>query len=205
MHPSRSSVGIPVALTSQAFAHSPNATMPYRVDSGALTVTGGSSLVPGAWTELIASTADDADMVWLRAGSLQVSNLDTRALLDIGIGSVGNETSIIPSYPCGFSVAIETSGSLNSGSIPIFIPKGSRLSARLIAYQNSDQCIFDISLMKIPGRLRPSASRVVALGADRANARGTNMPTSNTYVTVATPNEPFRGLILCPSGGAGSS
>jgi hypothetical protein len=180
--------------------------MPYRVDGASASVTGGSSLVPGAWTQVIATTLDDTDMVWLRAGSLLLSNADTRAMLDIAIGSSGHETSVVPSYPCGFSAAIDASSSLYSaGTIPVFIPKGSRVSVRLTAYQNSANCTFDLSLMKIPGRLRPSASRVVALGADPANARGTNMPSNNTYVTIAVANEPFRGLIMCPLGGAGSS
>lgn len=93
----------------------------------ALTVTsGGSAHTKGAWTEIVAALSVDAVCISMNSTASVASNsVDTRCLVDIGVGGAGSEVVVIPNISVG-NKSSSTSGWL----FPIFVPKGSRVAFR---------------------------------------------------------------------------
>jgi len=101
------------------------------------TVTAAAALhLKGAYSTLIASTAFDWYGFWLGVGNTGVSATQTDQLLDIAIGAAASEQVILPNLLVGWR------GTQNLGPmmqfIPLFIPRGTRISARIQALITND-------------------------------------------------------------------
>jgi hypothetical protein len=120
-----------------------------------------------SWTELVATTTYDAyaiEVVW--AGSFTSATV-TDMLLDIGIGASSSETPIISNLQVGWT-------RVNSMVFPLFIPKGSRLSARAQALISADVIGVSVFLYGGPSGLPwPTFTICDAYGADTAASDGT--------------------------------
>jgi hypothetical protein len=98
--------------------------------AGTVVTLPGATNTKGAWTEMIAATAEpyQALMVGVQGGS-DVTASNASILLDIGIGASGSETTVIPNI-----VVITTTAELvtvpDSGAWLVNVPVGSRISAR---------------------------------------------------------------------------
>lgn len=93
-------------------------------------ITSGAIDTESAWTQLIASTARDAwgILVGFNRGAV---NAAVRSILcDIGIGGAGSEIALISNL-IGNSGLTTNVGHHNARFFPIFIPAGTRLSARV--------------------------------------------------------------------------
>jgi hypothetical protein len=164
---------------------------------GSATIT--ASATPGTKgtaTELIASTAHDAN--WIAVGLTGAASSSV-GLLDILIGAA-TEQVIVPDL---FYVARGSTASAGSYLVPIFIPKGSRISARVQSATVSGSIVVTIHL--IGGSLiggGQAAPAVSGYGAT-ASSLGTNIDpggTANTWsawteITAATERD-HRWLIL---------
>jgi hypothetical protein len=168
----------------------------------AVTVTAdAASHTVGAWAQLIAVTTTTTDFLTLNiSGAMSGSNVDTRGLLDIGIGAAASEVAVVTSIPVGF---------LANGmsiTIPLRVPKGSRLAARLQALIVSDTIGISAVTQSTTLPVR-SPSTLVTLNADTAASTSTTFATVSdtwTEVTAAT-TQPFRGLVAAMCGGVGNS
>lgn len=101
------------------------------------TITGGaSSNVKGSYVELTAATTRDADWVLVMVGNPSSLNV---TYIDIAIGAA-TEQVIIPDL-----AAYYTAGNSNNWLFPIFIPAGSRLTARC-ANANSGSATINVTL-----------------------------------------------------------
>ena len=135
----------------------------------------GASNAKGAWTQLIASAADDFH--WVEV----IFNGDTGAsrakLMDIGIGGAGAETVWIPDLVAGPVSVYQSAGVTVGGCRYVFPLKGkagTRLSSRgQVNNATAGTCNVVVRLFKArhPDRLR-TGSRVIAIGIDSANSRG---------------------------------
>ena len=199
-------VGIPAGKLYR-FQNRPERLWPNAVDINFSGTTITSSATPhavGAWTELIAVTSGEVDWLSLHINATASSAVDTRALVDIGIGAAAAEVMVVSSLPAGFTI-LEDSSKPVPGPIrfPSQIPKGSRISARLRALIASETAV--ITTNTLFGGLR-CGSVVDTYGADTAASQGTALPTTNTYVefTAAT-TDPYQALVLLPSGCAGTA
>src|SRR3990167_876276 len=104
---------------------SPNQFMGTNVTNGATPHTKNTT-----FTQLIAATTFDAQCVLVTVGSTAVSNANSSTLLDIAIGASTAETVIIPDLCAGWA---QDSGTAPGGRhyiFPLYIPSGSRVSAR---------------------------------------------------------------------------
>lgn len=124
----------------------------------------------GAWSELIASTAEDSYGVWVFLQGLAISATDTSCLVDIGLGAAASEVVVIPNIDAG------TADFANRGAkyffFPIFIPSGQRIAARAQAAMVSDLVTVAITLEK--RNAYPDVyARVTDYGAVTASSRGT--------------------------------
>lgn len=171
----------------------------FETSGGSHQVTG--SATPhalGAWTELIASTSADATWALVTIAGLSGSGTDTRALVNIGVGAGGAEQIVIDSLNAG-----STGGSVSVAvAIPVAIPAGSRVAAQMRSLIASDIAVVSVGLLADD---TPSPSSVDTIGADTANSRGTNMPTSDTYVQlIAATTQDYQALVLTAAGGGAS-
>jgi len=132
----------------------------------------------GAYAALIAATTYDSYGFWLRAAATFASSAISDMLIDIAIGA-SQENVIVPTFPIGWSAAANLGA--NRWWFPIFIPKGSAISARIQALIADATARVDIVLNGgtscMPGPLFAGCD---AYGIDEANSRGTIHTPGNT-------------------------
>lgn len=124
-------------------------------------------------TQLIASTAADSYGIFVHVHNNATSNASTATLLDIMRGGAGSETVLIPDLMAGWALPVSTSNAWRTYFFPIFIPSGTRLSARSQSLVASKTCSVGITLLQRPTQLGFVGTRVTAYGVDAANSRGT--------------------------------
>lgn len=89
-------------------------------------VSPGAANVKGAWTQLIAATAARSAGMVLQWQLVAAGD----HLLDIGVGGAGAEVAIVSNLP-GTAIGVANGNVQNVYRIPIAIPLGSRVSARM--------------------------------------------------------------------------
>jgi hypothetical protein len=105
------------------------------------TVTGaGTAHTKGSWTSLIDPTTYDTYGLYLTIAGTNASATRTDALVDIGIGPSGggSEQVIIPNMIAGWRGTANTLAAMGL-YLPMYIPAGVRVSARVQALQVSKQ------------------------------------------------------------------
>lgn len=181
---------------------------------GTTITAGAGSNNKGAFSggQLIASTAADCYGMFIRIGGTSASNTDTSMLLDIGIGASGSETVLINNLNCGYVKgpwAADT-GCPATYFFPIFVPSGTRISARGQSAQAADTVQVMMVLYGMPSTAGAFVGqRVTTYGADTATSKGQNATSStgtNAYgtavqITASTTN-PIKYMQVGVSGGA---
>lgn len=174
-----------------------------QVVSTASTVTSGAANTKGSFTELVASTAFDADGVIFLGN--RPSGTGT-GLYDLAVGAAASETVII-------------SNLLNGGisrhaeyiHVPISIPAGSRISAR--SQDTTGAVAHQCRCMLTRGNLwqTPPAGRLVTLGAVTGTSRGTtidpgaSLGTYGSWATLSASTDGDIAAILLKIGGGGNA
>lgn len=144
------------------------------------TVTGHASAnTKGSYVELTASTAFDAD------GFLLVASTPTVAvdhMLDIAVGGAGSEAVVL----ANLAVELYFTGGSPAVFIPVAIPAGSRVSARVQG--STGGAAIDIALVLVKGGLAGSVGLTTATtyGADTTTSTGTLIPYSGSPNTKDT-------------------
>lgn len=197
-------VGVPTPFVDSKLRNPGFAFYPTPTEFSAITTVTADATphTAGAWTEVIASTAQDATWMTVTFNGMALAGTDTRGLLDVGFGAAASEVAKLSSIPVGFCNAIMPSSIM----LPIWCPRGTRVSARLRALITIDAVSVRVAPMREPRSGFRSASFVDTLGADTAGSKGTNLPTSDTYVEItAATTQPYRALIMAPVGGSGGT
>jgi hypothetical protein len=132
------------------------------------------------YTQLIASTAFDAQFVVVTVAFNSVSNTDSSTLLDIAIGAAASESVVIPDIAAGFVGSF--GANVRWYPFPLGIPSGSRISARTQSIRTTGSVAVLIQLYG--GPRHPDAwwygSQVTTYGANAANSSGTAFTPGNT-------------------------
>lgn len=178
--------------------------------ASAVTVTADvSTHTKGAWTEVIASSSGPADLVYLYVINAQ-SATATEGLLDVGVGSAGSEVVVVSNAVGGSTSITSPTVGVTPGVnplqiFPVNIPAGSRVAVRIQNVVSSRTANVSVSLLYSG---QPAPSTLDTIGATTATSRGTNLPTSNTYVQlVASTSQTYRGVVMvcCAAGSAQNS
>lgn len=191
------------ALTGLRNTYGPwNANLGTSVATFTLT-SGGASDTTGSWVEIYSSTeADIYELdICLAAHSFQGS-INSSSLVEIGIGSSGAETTIIPYLQFGH---VHTGF---SHRIPIFIPVGTRVAARVTCAVASRTVTLAFHPRTDKNYWKP-ANYCLSYGVVLSSSRGTvlTIPGSTntkgawTELTPAT-TERLSGLIICQGSGS---
>lgn len=162
-----------LASTGSSFAY--RATS-FTITNGGTAVAPGASNAQGAWTQLLAAAAFEADGVAVGISGGNTSAVSKMHLLDIGVDPAGGTSyaPIVADMACGMSSATASGGS--QWWFPLRIPAGASIAARIRgSAATAGTCLVRVELR---GRAsRPEQRRVGAysatLGAQTASSLGT--------------------------------
>ena len=134
------------------------------------------------WTQLIASTAFDAQLVIVTVTNNIVAGGDSCTLLDIGIGAASSESVVIPDLLAGWVVGTTAAGGARHYIFPLYIPAGSRLSARTASVRTSGSVTVGTQLFGGPRDPERwwCGQQVTAYGIDTASSSGTEHTAGNS-------------------------
>lgn len=145
-------VGVSITLLAQGFL--PSDLMQIGTTYGAVTGTsaatqvdpGTSANTKGSWTEITSSTTYAHTMLLIAAHLGSTAPGNTRWYLDIGVGAAGSETVLVPDLPSSYASSGFTLTPNFWGPIPVNIPQGTRLSARLQSTDTSSARVQQVAL-----------------------------------------------------------
>lgn len=163
--------------------------------------TAGSANVKGSYTELIASTAHDAHGIVI---NLMRTSAGGDYLVDIAIGGAGSEQIIVA------DLLRSTLGATFSHQpifVPIYIPAGSRISARIQSTTGSATFSMIVTLVQ-GGDVMPGSEGIcVTYGAASGDSGGTSIDpggsanTKGSYSQItASTTRPIHWLIVAIGG-----
>ena len=153
----------------------------------------------GAWIELIASTSGNASYIIIECG-VDTNATDTATLLDIGTGASGSEAGLISNVAVGSAARTSIRAAFAFG-VPIKIPSGTRLSARIQSIVTGGKTGTIVIRTFNMGDYGSAPTAVDVIGVNTATSQGTAMSgSSGTYVeiTASTAND-YRGIVIVPS------
>jgi hypothetical protein len=166
-------------------------------NTGSVTLT--ASATPhtkGSWSQIIASTSNGTTLIRFFIAGVSVSTADSATLLDIGVGASGSETVIVPNMAIGGSA-----GSFYS--IPVEIPSGSRIAARIQGVRASQTATMGARefFALNAGDTASIGTTVDVLGTDTATSTGTAMSgSSGTWVEIEdSTTKNYIGFAIAPS------
>ncbi len=162
----------PPAFTQYVSSQTAPSTTP-----GTTITASGSTNTKGNWTQLVASLGFDAQLIIINAANSAVAATDTSTLLDIGIGASSSESVLIPDLLVGWTPVTDAAGSPRHYIFPLYVPSGSRISARCASARVSNTVAVWITAY---GGLRRSedwwcGEQVLAYGINSGVSQGTNI------------------------------
>lgn len=166
-------------------------------------VTPGASNATGGWIELIAATAADAQYIQLGVTRTKYANAQTNSvLMDVAVGAAASEVAIASSIVCG---GRGTAGGVNipaNVTLPVRVPKGSRLSVRLTSdYVTPLGATVWVSLFDTLDGRRVSPASLRSYGAVTASSKGVSVTTDNTWTEISSATTEAYQAIVCTAGG----
>jgi hypothetical protein len=154
----------------------------------------------GAWTEIIASTSDDAQIIIVRPSN-STNGTATQGFSDIAIGAAGSEQIIIDGVVSG--AINQTSSQICNLIFPIAVPAGSRISARSQNVIASRSGTIQISLMKCD---IAEIKSIQSLTKNPSTSRQFTLVGNDTWnEIVASTTLPYRALLFFPSTGTANT
>lgn len=166
------------------------------------TITGGAANTKGSYSTLIATATYDSYGFWLGIFNSGASTLNTSQLLDIALGAAASEVDIFSNYLTGQRPINSTSGGPYWLFVPLFIPAGARVSARLQGVIASDTVNVAIVLAggqaALNGRIYTGCD---TYGAVTATSTGTAHTPGNTgaesaAATIGTATRDYSAVLL---------
>lgn len=172
------------------------------------TVTGdGVAHTKGAWAQIVAATSADATLLTVGVSTAtSASATNSATLLDIGVGAAASEAVLVADLPIGqlgpnFPLMYR---------IPVAIPRGTRIAARLQSAQTTKTADVFVRLGRLPHAAQPT-TRTVTFGVNSAASTGTviNYPgsdnTKSSWVQVTASTTDRLGALVVGVTGAGDT
>jgi hypothetical protein len=200
-----------MALWPSAGASQVSSTANNASSTAVVVVTGSATPnTPGSWTTLIASTPFAvSDMTLYTAAVTNTSAADSSTLVDIAVGASGSEQVVVAGLPLGF-----ISDTTRSVPLPLRVPSGARISARVQGAQASKAVSLGLIVTGSSGGWAgvESAYSAVSYGVNTGTSTGTaltgggtaNTKSAWTEISSAT-SARHRLLLAIPTGVAGNT
>jgi hypothetical protein len=167
-----------------------------------VTVTANASAnTKGAWTEIVASTTADADLVEVSVQAANQSSAIVGILLDLAIGAAGSEVALFQNAAVGGAAAQTFNGEAGYRfGVPVYVPSGSRISARIqsnVTLGRTAQISVRLSAGDNPAGTSTSAT---VIGANTATSVGTDQANNTSWQqAVASTAAQYQAVSLVPS------
>lgn len=138
------------------------------------TVTGGAANTKGSYAQLIASSAFDCYAILVEFNDNRAAGVARTGLCDIAIGAAASETVIIPNLNCGYAGDGADSNACGGQRyfFPLYIPSGSRISARMQSAAGAVTTRTFVHLFGGPTRPVWAGTTVTDYGTNLATSRG---------------------------------
>lgn len=177
------------------------------VNQATATATANSSAnTKGAWTELVALTSANIDLIVFQVVGVRTNGTNTATLLDIGIGASGSETVLVADVGVGGADSPLVTGTSYIGGVlgmmPLQIPSGSRLSARIQSVVTGGKTgTVTLSGYSTDSYADSPVSVDLLSTSDTATSQALAMSgASGSYVqVVASTSKPYRAVAIIPS------
>jgi hypothetical protein len=182
---------------------------PSTTQVGTSLTTGATPNVKTAYTQLFAATTYDVYGFWFYYSGSTLSANITNFLLDIAIGAGGSEQVILPDYQVGWA-GVATTG-MTGLFIPLFIPRGTRISMRAQSSLANDNVRILLFLNRgASGYIGQLFTNCDTYGANLANSGGTahtagNSGAESTPATIGTTTRPYGAVSLSVNGTTGTT
>jgi hypothetical protein len=156
----------------------------------AITGTGYSDTA-GTWNEVIVSTTGETHWLSVNLRNMGASAAAVNAFASIGVGAAASEVAVVSNWAVG--------GALNvTVLLPVYIPKGSRVSFRLSSASATNPVtptVIFSAYDRAEGDRRSSPSSLGALGVTGTNL-GTDLTSDNTWVQLTSATtQHYQGVI----------
>ena len=171
-------------------------------NSDLVTVTADPSAhTKGAWSELIASTSANASLFVLNVTDISTSNVSTQTLIDIGVGSSGSESAVIPNVAVGGALSSNTVQAGITVAIPIKLASGSRISARIQSVITGGKTAVVQAFLYHVGDYNDAPTSVDVIGGNTATSMGIEFSGgAGTWVeATASTSRAYRAVAYVPS------
>jgi hypothetical protein len=169
-----------------------------------ITASGTPHALSASFTDLFAATAHDTYWVSLLCHGSASPATQTDALLNIYIGAAAAEVLLIPDLAVGWSVSAGGGGYCKTYEFPLFIPAGSRISAKSRALVGSQTIEV---MMQLHGGGEPSGwcgRGVESVGANTAASQGTSVTpggaSEGSFTDIGTTVNAWRYILVMPQG-----
>lgn len=152
-------------------------SVPYTMNS-ALVAASATANTKGAYVTLWGSTTTAIHRLFISLPATFTSAANSSTLLDIAVGAAGSEVVVIPDVAIGFGLSAVVL------DFPIYVPSGSRISARTQSSQASKALTIGVGFGVSSKTMTvvPSTS-LTSWGAQPANSRGLGFAPSATINT----------------------
>ena len=170
-----------------------------------LTASATPHALPASPTEVVASTAADAELVEVTLHGMSTVGAETDGLVNVYVGAGGSEVVLLPNLLAGWTLIFTGAGTQRSYRFPVRIPRGTRLSADLRAEIASDTVQIMVTLYHLGG-MHWSGAGVEVLGANTAASRGTDVTpgttSEGTLTSIGTSGRAYRYVLPAVMGNA---
>lgn len=159
------------------------------------------------WTQLIASTSFDTHLILVHLSGSDAGSTNTSTLIDIGIGAAASESVLIPDLLAGYCPSASAAGGFPRHIIlPLYIPAGSRLSARSQSVRTAGSTRVWVELLG--GPRNPGwwcGEQVIAYGITAASSIGTNVTqggssAEGSWTAIGTTSQDHKAVCLMVQG-----
>lgn len=150
----------------------------------------------GAWTQIIASTSANASLLLLNIGSIATTATNTASLVDIATGASGSETAVISNIAVGGAAIIGSNITGCCVAIPLKIPSGTRLSARMQSVVTGGKTGVLACAILDAGDYSTAPTSVDVIGSDTATSQGVSFSGSSGSWTeaIASTSQAYRAV-----------
>lgn len=135
----------------------------------------------GTWTQEIAATTTDSNLLRLRRGSTSTAATDTSLIVALSIGRAAGVEAEDLHFLAGFN-------NLNTAPsyywVAMWMPKGTRIASALRALIASDTCAVGVETFYDPALGRPP--RPFMIGVDTANSAGVTLAGTSTWTELSS-------------------
>jgi hypothetical protein len=166
------------------------------------TLTGGTANTKGSYAQLVSSLDFDAQLLIVNFATGATAATDTSALVDVAIGAAASESILIPDLLAGWAPPTADAGSPRHYIFPLYVPSGSRISARVASVVASGTVACWVSLY---GGLSDSEAwwcgeQVVAYGITSASSKGTTVTpgasnAEGSWTSIGTTSQDHKAVV----------